>query len=138
MPEEPRVEIVDSQTRYGRLLGGATDQYILRVYAKFLNETPEVVVVQSLAIALSGRPLSPLLFPGPSLPALLTSKGQEHLHTNKLYAAPLKIPAASTQERYAFFQLPPTFQQRSHPLHCTATVTFSKYGVREVQFVVNW
>ncbi|MGH7229839.1 MAG: hypothetical protein ACREJU_00575 [Nitrospiraceae bacterium] len=138
VPLEPDVEVIDSRTRYGRLLGGATAEYILRVYLKFINDTQEPVIVKSVSIALDGSPLNSLLILGPSLPVLLTSSGQEQLRTDKLYAAPVSIPSVSIVERYAFFQLPASFQRESQSLHCTATVIFSKHAPRETRFIVNW
>lgn len=136
--EQLGVEIGDSQTRYGRLLGGAANQYMLRAYVRFMNGTERPAVVKSLAVALDGTPLDPLLILGPSLPVLLTSKGQEQLRTDKVYSAPLTISAHSISERYAFFLLPATFQQKSRSLPCTATVTFSDHEPKTVKFVVNW
>jgi hypothetical protein len=136
--EQLGVEIGDSQTRYGRLLGGAVNQYMLRVYIKFINETQQPVVVKSLVVALDGTPLDRLLILGTSLPVLLTSKGQEQLRTDKVYSAPLTIPSASVRERYAFFLLPANFQQESRSLPCTTTVTFSNHEPRTVKFIAQW
>jgi hypothetical protein len=136
--EQLGVEIGDSQTRYGRLLGGAANQYLLRVYVRFINETQQPVVVKSLLVTLDDTPLDPLLILGPSLPVLLTSKGQEQLRTDKVYSPPLTISANSISERYAFFLLAATFQHESRSLPCTATVTFSDHKSRTVKFVVNW
>lgn len=135
--EKLSVEIVGSQTRYGRLLGGATGDYILRVYLRITNETPEPALVKSIAIAFDGRVLTTLLLAGPSLPILLTSKGQEVLRTNKVYSAPFTIPPASMSERYAFFQLPANFHD-THPLHCTAMVTFSSHQHKDIPFIAEW
>jgi hypothetical protein len=135
--DELGVEIIDSHTRYGRLLGGAaTNEYILRVYLRFSNGTQQPVLVTSLAMTLDGQLLNRLSIPGPSLPVLLTSKGQEQLHTNKVYSEPYTIPSATTQERYAFFQLPADFGRESLSLACTATVISLQHRPKEIQFVV--
>ena len=133
-----RVEIGDSQTRYGRVLGGATTQYMLRVYIRFINETQHPMSVKSVAVTLEGTPLSQLLILGPSLPVLLTSKGQEQLRTDKIYSSPLTIPSASVYERYVFFVLPAGFQREAQGLRCTATVTLASHEPTAVPFVVNW
>ena len=132
------VEIGESQTRYGRLLGGATSQYMLRVYFKLINETQQPVLVNNLGVNLDGTLLPPLLILGMALPVLLTSKGQEQLRTDKVYSAPFTIPPASVNERYAFYLLPADFRHGTSPLHCTATVNFSGHERRTVQFVVKW
>ncbi len=134
----PRVEVVDSQTRYGRVLGGATHEYVLRVYLRFINETQEAVSLTSVVIALDGRPLDRLLMPGPALPALLTGRGQERLHTDKLYSPPCTIPRGSCQERYAFFRLPMSVDRESSPLHCTATVLFAMHPPGQIPFMASW
>ncbi len=132
------VEIGESQTRYGRLLGGATSQYMLRVYFRLINESQQPVLVNRLEVDLDGTRLYPLLILGAALPVLLTSKGQEQLRTDKVYSAPFTIPPASVNERYAFFLLPADFQHVSRPLHCTAAVSFSSQERRVVQFDVKW
>jgi hypothetical protein len=132
------IEIGESQTRYGRLLGGATNQYMLRVYFRLINETQQPVLVNNMGVDLDGTLLHPLLILGSSLPVLLTSKGQEQLRTDKVYSAPFTIPSASVNERYAFFLLPADFQHGARPLHCTATVNFSSHERRTIQFIVKW
>jgi hypothetical protein len=134
----PRVEVVDSQTRYGRLLDGATHEYVLRVYLRLINETQEAVSLTSVVIALDGRPLDRLLMSGPALPILLTGRGQERLLTDKLYSSPCTIPARSCQERYAFFRLPVPVDRDWPPLHCTATVLFAMYPPKKTAFVASW
>jgi hypothetical protein len=134
----PRVEVGDSQTRYGRVLGGATDEYVLRVYLRLINETQEAVLLTSVVIALDGRPLDRLLMSGPALPILLTGRGQERLLTDKLYSPPCTIPARSCQESFAFFRLPTPVDRESSPLHCTATVLFAMHPPGQIPFVASW
>jgi hypothetical protein len=134
----PRVEVVDSQTRYGRILGGATsDEYMLRVSLRMINETQEAVVLTSVMVTLDGRPLDRLLMPGPALPVLLTGRGQERLQTDKLYSPPCTIPAKSCQERYTFFRLPMPVDRKCPPLHCTATVLFARHPLRQIPFMAS-
>ena len=130
------VEIGENQTRYGRVLGGAARQYMLRVYMRFINESPQLVTIKRLGVALDRAPLDPLLILGPSLPVLLTSKGQEQLRTDKIYSAPFALPPGTVSERYAFFFLPADFDHELSSLSFAATVTFSTHE-KVIPFVVK-
>jgi hypothetical protein len=120
----PRMELVPTMTRFGRLEHRSGPLALLLTVA-FHNEGEEQILLRSLSIKYSGSWYHPIHFPGDEI-HLLYHQGEHHIElprSRSIIAAPY-IPATAVAERFALFRLPEPWERWPTRLQVTARATF--------------
>jgi len=120
----PRMALVHASTQFGRLEHRSGPLALLLTMA-FYNNSPERILLRSLAIKYAGTWYQPIHFLGDRV-HLLYDQGQHDLplpRSQSLIAAPY-IPAAAAAERFALFRLPDSWDRWLTHLRVTAKATF--------------